>query len=257
MTDLPAGLLQQTFLAGGEFHYELNSTSTRALEVGAGDIPLPYLIWAEQQAAGRGRGHNIWWAGPGALTFTILLSPQSLGIAPAQWPGLSLCVGTAICQFLQRMQIPDVRLKWPNDVYLSSRKVCGVLIESVACRPDRLAIGIGINVNNSLLNAPPEIQQRATSLVDVLSTTHSLVPFLTGLLQELDSVLTLFGRAPKEFPPLWRDLCWLTGRQVRMTDVRGSVTGTVLGIADDGALRVRLPEGESRFVSGTVEPLSA
>jgi BirA family biotin operon repressor/biotin-[acetyl-CoA-carboxylase] ligase len=165
---------------------------------------------------------------------------------------LSLNVGVAVCSLLQRLQLPDVRLKWPNDVYVNSRKVCGILIESVPTRPERLAIGIGLNINNSLQDAPTDIRQRATSLIDELGASSPLIEILVSLLCELHDVLRLCGHSPEVFPPLWNQLSWLTGREVQIDDVRGQTQGQVLSIDTDGALCVQTRQGPVRVVSGTV-----
>ncbi|MCA9079953.1 MAG: biotin--[acetyl-CoA-carboxylase] ligase [Planctomycetaceae bacterium] len=251
--DLPPRLLRETILAGGELHDELPSTNSHALARGLSIEQVPYLVWARRQTAGRGRGQNQWWAKDGALTFTLILEPARFEIPQSNWPALSLCVGTAVCLYLQRMQITDVRLKWPNDVYVNSRKICGVLIESIPHRQGQLAVGIGLNVNNSMQSAPTDLQQRATSLCDLLGEELPLTSTLVAVLNELTGVLQLLGRNPAELPPLWRHLCWLTGRTVTITDAGHSRTGQVLGIADDGALRLWIDGREIRCVSGTVE----
>ncbi len=245
-------LRAETFVQGMEFREELGSTNTLALELGTQDVRLPHLIWAQQQTTGRGRGLNHWWSGPGSLTCSLLLEPEQFGIPRERWPALSLCVGTAVCHALQCLQVSDVALKWPNDVYVDSKKICGILIESVPTRPERLVIGIGLNVNNSFVAAPSDVQLRATSLHDVLQTELQLEDVLILLLRELEQFLVVLGARPLDLPPLWRSLCWLSGQVVTISDVRGETTGLVLGIDDAGALRLQTAQGVQRILSGTV-----
>ncbi|MCA9044125.1 MAG: biotin--[acetyl-CoA-carboxylase] ligase [Planctomycetaceae bacterium] len=251
--DLERRLLSETFLRGVEIHNEIDSTNSRALQLQTASDQRPYLIWAHQQTSGRGRGRNNWWASGGSLTFTLLLDPDGFDIPRSQWPALSLSVGTAICQQLMGMQVDNVRLKWPNDVYVDSRKIAGVLIESIPAHPGVLAIGIGLNVNNSLAQAPAALSGTATSLVDQLGLELSLADVLVSLLQELDQVLQLLGRSPESLPQLWRSLCMLTSRQITVRDVQQTTTGIVHGIDDDGALQLRTATGLKRVFSGTIE----
>lgn len=249
-------LLTETFLRDVEWHPELESTNTRALQLGQQAEHVPVLIWTASQTAGRGRGHNSWWTSGGALTFTVLLEPEAWGIPRPQWPALSLGVGTAVCLMLQRLQLPEVALKWPNDVYVADRKVCGILIESVSGRPERLAIGIGLNVNNEFSGAPSEVRQRATSVREQLDMELVLDDVLILLLQELDQLMRLMAKRPEELQTLWRNLCWLTGKSISVVDVKGTVRGQVLGINASGELLLQTSQGMQRIRSGTIEVAS-
>ena len=121
--------------------------------------------YARHQTAGRGRGKHTWWSAEGALTFSVLLEPSTLGIHTRSWPQLSLATAVAICDALavelRQYEVASAmpRIKWPNDVLIDGRKVCGILIESPAqpgVRRRCLVVGIGVNVNNSWKTAPAE-----------------------------------------------------------------------------------------------------
>lgn len=252
-----AELLSKTFVSAVEWPEELGSTNQRALELGTQVDALPMLVGTSRQTLGRGRGSNSWWSTSGALTWSLLLEPRAFGILPPRWPALSLCVGTAVCLAIQRWQVGEVRLKWPNDVYLNERKVCGILLESVPTRPERLVMGVGLNVNNSLAQAPAELRERATSLIDETGVSYNLETVLTELLNELERVLALLAQQPADLPPLWNELSWLTGKEICITDAVGECRGRGLAIDDDGALLLETRTGIRRIISGSVTVLTS
>lgn len=232
-----------------------DSTNSVALEWSARLRPrdLPALVVTESQTAGRGRGPNRWWSGPGALTFSLLLEPGQHQVTSAQWPALSLTAGAAVAAAVATtVPSSDVRLKWPNDVFFAGRKGAGVLIESPPTSAERLVIGIGVNVNNSLADAPDDVRARAVSLCDVAGTVVSRSELLIAILQQLEQDLQLLSGRRSELQSRWRKLCLLTGRTVVVTDSTRTVAGTCLGLDDDGALRVQTGQNVERLFSGVV-----
>lgn len=150
-------ILSATSVRTVEYHDELTSTNDLALQLVSGQ-PLPLLVVAERQTGGRGRGGNKWWAAEGALTYSLVVDAAALRLEQRSWPRVSLTVALAISDTLDEL-LPNraVQLKWPNDVYLQGRKVCGILVETAPRFPGVLVLGIGVNVNNSLAAAPAEL----------------------------------------------------------------------------------------------------
>lgn len=250
----PFRIERETFVVQAEVHAELPSTNDRALKLAASTARTPRLIAALRQTAGRGRGANRWWGGEGALLFSLILEVPP--VSPEQLPQVSLCVGTAVCEAAARF-VPggDVRLKWPNDVYLNGRKLCGILIETPPAVPQRLVVGIGMNVNNSTSAAPPEVSGRAVALCDCRSEPTDLTEVLCAVLGEIEDQLADFLRDRSLLAARWRQRCLLTGRSVMINNGQRSVTGTCLGIEDDGALLVETIAGPQRFFGGTIETI--
>ena len=152
-----ACLQAETFLRGVEHYAKIASTNDRALELCA-DIELlvPFLVIADHQTSGRGRGANRWWSSDGAILFSVIVDAAEYGLPESRWPQISLTVGAAVCQTLRALLGSEtaVGLKWPNDVWLNGRKAAGILVEVPAVRRGRLVIGVGLNVNNSFESAP-------------------------------------------------------------------------------------------------------
>lgn len=238
-----------------DFHDSLGSTSDRALELAAaGDQPLPLLVLAERQTGGRGRGTNRWWSGPGALTFSLVLEVLPERLAPERWPQLSLVAGLAVCETLEQL-LPraECRVKWPNDVFVNERKVCGILCESVPGWRDRLVLGIGLNVNNSLAAAPAEVRESATSLVDIDGSARDVSAVLLGLLDRLDHRWTnLAQQSFEDLATEFRRRCYLSGRTLTVVGGGRTLVGRCQGIDDAGQLLLRTESGLRHIVAGTI-----
>lgn len=236
-----------------EWAAEMRSTSDRALQLSQeGDVPTPLLILTDTQTSGRGRGVNRWWSALGALTFTLVVDlPDS--ITPQQRPQASLRSGLAIRQALAEFA-PHLSwmLKWPNDLFLEGQKVCGMLIESSASRPGRLLIGVGVNVNNSFASAPVALQEIATSLVDRTGLAHDLTDVLLAVVRGLLAELAIPGHAASALAARWSSYCYLTNHTVQIEANGRRTVGVCRGIDDQGALVLATPQGEQRFLSGTI-----
>jgi BirA family biotin operon repressor/biotin-[acetyl-CoA-carboxylase] ligase len=249
----PLRIERETFVAQAEVHEELGSTNDRALRLAAETRSLPRLIAALRQSAGRGRGANRWWGDHGALLFSLILELPP--VRPDQVPRLSLCMGAAVGQAVAEF-VPgaDVRLKWPNDVYLNGYKVCGILIESPPRCSNRLVVGIGLNVNNSTESAPADLVRRATSLRDSALAEFHLTDVLVRVLARIEDTLNEFQQGRWTLiAQRWRALCLLTGRCITIRYGAQSTTGTCLGVEDDGALLLQTLAGPQRYYGGTVE----
>jgi BirA family biotin operon repressor/biotin-[acetyl-CoA-carboxylase] ligase len=246
-------LLATTSLQTVEVHGEVASTNDRAVELAArADLATPALVLAEQQTAGRGRGRNRWWTGPGALTFSLVLDLRHLALPPAQWPKLSLTVGLAVCEALRELLDPRrPALKWPNDVLVDGRKLCGILVEIPSSQTGRVVVGVGLNVNNSVADAPADVQRRATSLFDETGRPHDRFEVLTRLLARLDDELGLLV-SDSDLPARWQPWCWLSGRTVCVENEGLPVHGFCRGIDADGALLLQTSTGLERVYSGVV-----
>jgi BirA family biotin operon repressor/biotin-[acetyl-CoA-carboxylase] ligase len=174
-------------------------------------------------------------------------------LPPARWPELSLAAGTAVCRALRALvDRADIRLKWPNDVYVAGRKICGILVEVPAGAADGVVVGMGLNVNNRIEDAPIELQTRATSLRDLTAGPCSPEEILFAVLRSFEELLRLWTDDPEQMRTLWREYDLLLGRRVIVGDERDPVTGTCEGIEDDGALLVRTAAGPRRIYGGVV-----
>ena len=139
-----------------------------------------------------------------------------------------------------------VGLKWPNDVHLAGKKIGGILVEPVRQAGQRLVIGAGINVLNSLENAPAEIRGLATSIVDETGDEFSPGDFLLSNLKHLSRCLRELGQGQLDLKTRWAQQCTLTGQQITLESGHHVIEGRCAGIDTTGAILV-----ES---SGTITP---
>jgi BirA family transcriptional regulator, biotin operon repressor / biotin---[acetyl-CoA-carboxylase] ligase len=222
----------------------VDSTQTLAFELAADGAPDGTAVVADSQAAGRGRRGRAWLDEPGAsLLVSILIRPR---LEAARLPGLSLATGVAVAEALTRAAGVAPRLKWPNDVLLSGRKVAGILLESrldPPGAPATVALGIGINLTQRVFAA--DIAGRATSVWLASGRRVDRDALLAAL---LDAVHEWRRRLEREgFAPVrarWRALADALGRPVTVD----GVGGTAVDVDADGALVIADSEGRRRRV---------
>jgi BirA family biotin operon repressor/biotin-[acetyl-CoA-carboxylase] ligase len=183
-----------------------------------------------------------------------LIDASGSELPPARWPLVSLAAALAIKDVLVAL-LPNehVRLKWPNDVYVSERKICGILVESPPARPARLVIGIGLNVNNSFAGAPAEVQARATSLSEQAGETFDREAVLGEVVARLLGELADLGSKTAGFADRWAPFCLLTGKVVWIDVGDREVAGRCAGIDASGALLVETQAGRERLFAGVVK----
>jgi BirA family biotin operon repressor/biotin-[acetyl-CoA-carboxylase] ligase len=222
----------------------IDSTSSELMRRARDGLLEPVLLVAEEQTVGRGRMGKGWHSRAGqSLTFSL-----ALPLAPADWSGLSLAVGVSLAESLH----PDVRLKWPNDLWLQKRKLGGILVETAgsgegAGAPRTVVIGVGINI------ARPD-----TAVVQSLASPGAVPPMPPAGLAEVRVGVTAGETLARVAPALVRDVLGfgavgfapflprfglrdaLKGQAVRLSD---GTEGIADGVDPQGALRVLTAQG--------------
>ena len=243
---------------GRQYVWRESCTSTQLL-VGGGD-PEGTVAVTEEQTAGRGRLGRVWETPPGrAILLSLVLRPPAGRPAPQ----ISIAAGLAVARVVERAVRgglagagpgattgpgvpPEVRLKWPNDVMLGGRKVCGILAEA---RDSVVILGIGLNVNQEAGEFPPTPHWPPTSLRLATGREHERSPLLAELLAELEAAYDAWcagGLAALHEELVARD--FLAGRDVLVD----GAPARALGIDASGALAVEVA-GKRRLVeSGEV-----
>jgi len=237
-----------------EFHNEIESTNSRGLQLASWpELVTPTVILAEKQTAGRGRGANQWWSAAGSLTFSIAFDNRDLGIGIAQWPKLSLLAGVSVCQTLENL-VPgaDLAIKWPNDVFLCGRKVCGILVETVSKTNERVVVGVGLNVNNSFREAPVELREIANSLIDQFGQQQDRAEILLAIVRHMMANIRKLAEGV-DVSNQWQERCFLQSREVAIDTGTETVAGTCLGVADDGCLQIEVDGEIRKFFAGVVK----
>jgi BirA family transcriptional regulator, biotin operon repressor / biotin---[acetyl-CoA-carboxylase] ligase len=249
--DVPR-LLAEAPIAHVEYFLSIGSTHDVAHELArAAGTFLPCLVVAETQTAGRGRGSNRWWTGGGSLAFSLVFDPSDWSIEGELSPQRSLAVGVAIVETVAPL-VPQVRvgLHWPNDVFADGRKIAGVLVDVLA--GGRHVVGIGLNVNNALASAPPEVAGRATSLCELAGRTFDRTAVLGELLRKLQQAMQAAATDPDAFGGQFQNLCLQVGRPLTIEAAGRRTTGVCAGIAPDGALLIETATGIEAIYSGVL-----
>ena len=225
-----------------------DSTNAEALRLLHAGTPAPFVVLAEAQTEGRGRRGRAWVSPPAQnLYYTLALAISG---GPQRLTGLSLVVGLAVMQALSQMGVERVGVKWPNDLYASGKKIAGVLMELSGDPADlcHVRIGIGVNVNMTEASeiGQPWVSMRneVLGLVDrnelVRILSHTLHHYLKRHAEEGFAGL----REEWEACNVWR------GRYCSLSSGAQHVSGIVLGIDDQGALRLDVGGHEQRFSGG-------
>lgn len=221
---------------------EVDSTNTELMRRARAGQTEPVLLVAERQTAGRGRLGRPWASEVGAsLTFSL-----GLPLAPPDWSGLSLAVGVSLAESLHE----DLRIKWPNDLWLQGRKLAGILIETAgtgaAAAPRFVVVGVGINITArgaQGLSTPPAWLQELRPDIDAPAALGQLALPLVRALQQFEA--DGFGAFGDRFQA--RDA--LAGRTVVLSD---GLQGDARGVGADGALLVHTASGMKQVTSSEV-----
>jgi len=248
-------IVAETFVEHTDYHPKLESTNDRALQLAREDAELhaATLVLADRQTAGRGRGENRWWSSAGALTFSLLLPNESLSLPPADKPKTSLVAGLAVGDAIEQLVRGEkTQLKWPNDVYLRGRKVCGILVEAIDGSGGVLVIGIGVNVNNSLSHAPDDLRSTATALCDVTGRAVPRTDLLVAILQHLELQLKKLRSGDSQLQRRWQERCLLTGQTIHVDTPSRRLVGVCRGIDEHGALLLEIGTSVERCLTGVV-----
>jgi BirA family biotin operon repressor/biotin-[acetyl-CoA-carboxylase] ligase len=240
---------------GHTVHYAQRTGSTNdvARELAVEGAPEGTAVIAERQTRGRGRFQRTWVSPPFRnLYMSVLLRPP---LPPESTPQIALVAGLATAETV-RAYAAEAAIKWPNDVVVGGRKIAGILAEMEAGegRVDFVVAGIGVNLNGCAEDFPVELRRRAIHLQEVAGALVDRTVFAERLLSRLEERYDLFlAEGFAALRPAWQSLSCLTGRSVRIDDQKQSRTGTVAGMADDGALLLRTAEGAMlNIVAGDV-----
>lgn len=226
----------------------LGSTNTEAASWAMRGAVEGFCIVADEQTAGRGRLDRGWTSPRGAgLYLSIILRPS---LSQRSLPLITLMASLAVCDVLREMEGIDADIKWPNDVLVGDRKICGILSEVIETKVGRAVIvGIGINLANN--SFPLELIESATALETVSGAVPNREQLLHVLLHKVADRYDVLQSKDGEAATLdaWcHASSFANGKRVVVLDGQQSCDGVTCGLERDGALRVRTAEGEIRKI---------
>lgn len=246
---------------GGELHFFESTESTQlvALNLAEGGCPEGVLVVADEQTAGVGRRGRTWHSARGlgiwmSLVLRPPISPSDAGLL-ASWAGLAVLGALGREGWGGR----EAGLKWPNDVLVGGRKLCGILIDaqSLGGRVAHAVVGVGLNVNHSREDFPPDIASSATSISILMGNPGDRAGILSDIVLEMErtypTALTYEGR--RSIAADAQRVSVLIGREITVEGGGRPLRGIALRIDVDGALVVQSPGAgkEQKVYAGEVE----
>ena len=220
---------------------EIGSTMDAARELAKKGAGEGTIVIAETQTRGRGRLSREWLSPRGGIYFTVVLRPR---IGPAYAPRINLLAAIAVASAIKRLFGLDAELKWPNDVLIRGKKVCGILAEIDAEMDivNFVNVGMGINANNPVAC----FDKTATSLKIALGREVSRKELLSTVLEEMERRRPLLMR-----PDLlreWKELSATLNREIRVVSLGEKLAGQAVDVDVTGALILRTRGGHFRTV---------
>jgi len=219
----------------------INSTNTLAGKMARAGKDN-FLIIAKTQTEGKGRHSRKWHSPEGGIYFSFALNSSKLPFSPQLF---SVASSIGVMDFLSEQQVENVEYRWPNDILVNGRKICGILCELV---DSTIITGIGFNLNNEIFDE--EIEKIATSLYLEKNMTHkeeyALIEIVLSILKTASNKEKIY-RFLKNNP--------MTGKRVSVKTGENSFSGKVAGIKETGEIVIETEDGEMQFFAGDIEIL--
>lgn len=246
------------------FYEEIDSTNVRARIEAENGAKHGSLVVADRQTAGLGRRGRSWTSPVGTnVAMTIILKPE---ISPEKAPMLTLVMAVAVAYGMERairkseygrQRMNDAGemssektagksgIKWPNDIVVNGKKVCGILTEMGMDRNSIKYVMIGVGINVGRQEFAPELADKATSIESECGCRFSRAAFIAEILSAFEKAYEEFIRTGdlSGLRESYEGLLVNKGQEVNVLDPNGDYRGTALGITDTGELRVRLADG--------------
>ncbi|HYA89062.1 MAG TPA: biotin--[acetyl-CoA-carboxylase] ligase [Nitrospirota bacterium] len=240
----------KTRVIGKEIHIypEISSTNTRAMEMASDNAHAGTVVIAETQTGGKGRLGRKWISPKGNLYFSVILRPE---IPLHKAPLITLMGAVAVASAIRKACNVHAVIKWPNDVLISGKKVCGLLTE-MSAEQDRIrhiVLGIGVDVNMDLDVLPTDVRMMTTSLLSETNKKINRTALLREILRELDHWYQVFLHDSADMLKAWENLNMTIGSRIAVSGAGDVLEGLAQGVDTEGRLIVKLDDGTTRTVA--------
>lgn len=241
----------KTEFIGKVIHYEetVDSTQKIAHLLSHEGAVEGTVVIAEEQKGGRGRMDRVWHSPKSTgIWMSLILRPK---IPIQRAPQLTLLTAVAIVQAIEETTSLTPQIKWPNDILIEQQKVTGILTElqADADRIISVIIGMGLNINQTEDDFPPELREIATSLRVKEGKELDRAELIKVIFQKFETLYKIF--LDKGFYPiklLWESYAISIGKEITARTLNGSISGKALGITDEGVLKVEDDLGEIHHI---------
>lgn len=226
----------------------IDSTNRAARELALQGASHGWVVLADEQSAGRGRLDRTWESQAGEdILASIIVCPD---LPAAESFRLTMMASIAVVQAVERVCAVACGIKWPNDIFLNGKKLCGILSEG---RIDHdhmvfMVIGIGLNVNSSM-QGRAELASEAISLHDATGQRHDRSALIIAMLEEFGRLYAIGAEGTGEnIQRLWEKHAMMLGRMVSIHNGNDAISGIARGIMPDGSLIVQEPTGREHII---------
>ena len=210
------------------------------------DLPDGYVLVTERQTAGRGRLGRSFESPDGGLYLSLLLYPTRTA---EEIPTLTPCAAVAVCRAVKRVCGVSPDIKWPNDLQVDGKKLCGILTESSTVRGKRFVVlGVGINVNTDIAGFPPELRETAGSLSAVTGKRVDAERLARAVIEELDRMSEHWTLDSRYCLEEYRQSCCTLGCDITLLRGDERTDAIALAVGDDFSLIVETG-GETKHIS--------
>jgi len=233
-------------LLGKEIHFyrELTSTNSIARQMAISGAPEGTIVMSRSQSAGRGRMQRQWYCPPGkGLLLSMVLRPE---INVQFIPQLTLLTAVVVAETIKIVTGCAAGIKWPNDIFINDKKVCGILAETSFSRAnvEYVIIGLGINVNLGTNHLPSDCQETSTSLSLELGQRVSRIKLLKQFIISWDEHIQGFVKAGHPYlRSKWIENNVTLGKRVSVNKGNYCIHGLAVDVSEKGGLIVRLSDG--------------
>lgn len=225
----------------------IDSTNTFAKKIEQGEAPHGTVVIADEQTAGRGRLQRNWISARGKnLLFSVILNPdfdqEKIALLP-------FAGALAVSDAIESVTGLSPTCKWPNDVLINAKKVCGMLLESTSGTSsiERIVLGIGVNVNQT--EFPGDLLYKASSLKNEAGIDIDRVRLLRSILEALEMRYQQLSTFPADrLLNDWRMKALLFGKKIIVLEHEFSFPATAIDVAEDGSLIIETEDGTKRNI---------
>ncbi|MBR4446998.1 biotin--[acetyl-CoA-carboxylase] ligase [Methanobrevibacter sp.] len=245
--------LETTYIGKNLYVYnEVSSTNTVAKFLAMNNVENGSVVISEKQTDAKGRSGKAWASPLGGIWLSIILHPH---VDYSKLPLITLATGVAVAKALERIGVENAEIKWPNDIMINDKKVCGILTEAVTQfnTIENIIIGVGIDVNIDINEFPEELQDGATTIANELGTKENENNLIRIFLEEFENIGKVFlEEGIEDILKEWRKRSYTIGKIVEVrAPFNKYYDAYVVGIGKEGALIVEKIDGTlEKVISG-------
>ena len=231
---------------------EVKSTNTVAKFLAMNGAENGTVVLSERQTDAKGRSGKAWASPVGGIWLSLIVKPN---VDYSKLPMITIGTGVTVAKAIERTGITSAEIKWPNDIIIHDKKVCGILTEAVTTfnTIDSVIIGVGIDANIDISDFPEELQDGTTTLADELGRKEDENVLIRLFLEEFEKIAETFNNGDYEsILKDWRKRSYSVGKIVEVREpFNKNYDAYVVGIGREGALIVEKIDGAlEKVISG-------